>query len=247
VTALAGVLVVVLGFALRLNPLLVVTAAGFAAGLAAGQPLGAVLDTFGRAFVENRYVAAVWLVLPTVGLLERAGLREHARGRVARLRAATPGRVLLAYLALRQVTAALGLTSLGGHAQMVRPLVAPMAEGAAEARLGALGEPERRLVRAHAAAADNVGLFFGEDVFIAIGSILLIKGFLEQNGVRVEPLQVALWAVPTAVAALAVHGARLLLLDRRLARRVPARAPDAAPGAVPNTDAAGAAAGPGAA
>lgn len=212
---LAGILLIVAGFLRRLNPLLVVVGAGLATGLLAGQSLPAVLATLGRAFVENRYVPVVWLVLPTIGLLERAGLRGRARALVARLRGATPGRVLLAYLALRQLTAALGLTSLGGHPQMVRPLVAPMAEGA----LGdGAGEPERALVRAHAAAADNVGVFFGEDVFIAIGSILLIKGVLEQNGVRVEPARVALWAVPTAVAAFLVHGARLLLLDRRLAR-----------------------------
>ena len=223
---LVGVLVIVAGFALRLNPLLVVVSAGLATGLAAGQGPAEVVATLGRAFVENRYVAAVWLVLPVVGVLERAGLREHARAFVGRLRGATAGRVLLAYFALRQATSALGLTSLGGHPQMVRPLVAPMAEGAAERQAGGLGAGERARVRAHAAAADNVGLFFGEDIFIAIGSILLIKGFLEQNGVRVEPARLALWAVPTAVVALVVHGARLLLLDRRLARR--GRAPAAA-------------------
>ncbi len=210
---LVGVLLIVAGFVRRVNPLLVVVVAALATGLAAGQTLRAVLATLGHAFVENRYVAIVWLVVPAIGLLEAAGLKEHARGLVARLRGATPGRVLLAYLALRQLTAALGLTSLGGHPQMVRPMVAPMAEGAAGADAAT-----REGLRAHAAAADNIGLFFGEDVFIAIGSILLIKGVLEQNGVRVEPTHVALWAVPTAVAALVVHGARLLLLDRRLAR-----------------------------
>src|SRR6185369_1086256 len=92
------------------------------------------------------------------------------------------------------------------------------AEAASEARFGPLGEPVRRLIRAHAAAADNIALFFGEDIFIAIASILLIKGFLEQNGVSVEPLQISVWAIPTALAALAVHAVRLVLLDRRLER-----------------------------
>lgn len=217
---LVGVLLIVAGFARRVNPLLVVAAAALATGLAAGQSLRAVLATLGHAFVENRYVAVVWLVVPAIGLLEAAGLKEHARALVARLRGATPGRVLLAYLALRQLTAALGLTSLGGHPQMVRPLLAPMAEGAA----GAVDDATREGLRAHAAAVDNVGLFFGEDVFIAIGSILLIKGVLAGDGVRVEPTHVALWAVPTAVAAFLVHGVRLLLLDRRLARASRARA-----------------------
>jgi uncharacterized membrane protein len=207
---LLGLAVVVAGFARRVNPLLVVAAAALATGLAAGQSPATVLATLGRSFVENRYVALVWLVVPTIGILEQAGLRDRARALVARLRGATPGRVLLAYLALRQLTAALGLTSLGGHPQMVRPLLAPMVEGAAP---GADAAARARL-RAHAAAADNVGLFFGEDVFIAVGSILLIKGVLAGAGVAVEPTRLALWALPVAVAAFAVHGARVLRLDR---------------------------------
>jgi uncharacterized membrane protein len=222
VLTLIGVLVVVVGFVLRLNPLLVVTCAGIATGLAAGLDLLAVIAALGKSFAESRYVAIVWLVVPVIGLLERSGLKERSRELVARIGVATTGRVLLAYFTLRQVTAALGLTSLGGHAQMVRPLVAPMAEGAAEHRLGPLSDATRVRIRANSAAADNIGLFFGEDIFIAIGSILLIRGFLEQNGILVEPIRLAVWAIPTAVAALLIHGTRLLLLDRRLRRAAPA-------------------------
>jgi len=119
---------------------------------------------------------------------------------------------------LRQLSAALGLTSLGGQAQMVRPLIAPMAEAAAENRLGPLPDRLRFLIRAHAAGADNVGAFFGEDIFIAFGSVLLIKGFLQQNGIETQPLRLSVWAIPTALTALVIHGTRLFLLDRRLAR-----------------------------
>ena len=215
---LIGVLVVVVGFAIRLNPLLVVTCAGIATGLAAGMGPRAVVSAFGHSFIENRYVAIVWLVLPVIGLLERAGLKERAQTLIAGVKVATTGRVLLVYLAVRQIAAALGLTSLGGHAQMVRPLLAPMAEGATESRYGALPAATRYLVRAHAAAVDNIGVFFGEDIFVAIGSILLIKGFMEQNGIPLEPTRLAVWAIPTAVAAFVIHGTRLLLLDRRLDR-----------------------------
>ena len=65
---------------------------------------------------------------------------------------------------------------------------------------------------------DNIAVFFGEDIFIAISSILLIKGFLEANGVMVEPLDLSVWAIPTAIVALLIHGMRLLLLDRTLGR-----------------------------
>lgn len=217
---LIGILIVVAGFAARLNPLLVVTVAGLATGLASGLGIVEVVAVFGKAFTESRYVAIVWLVLPVIGLLERAGLKERARTVIAGIPAATTGRVLMIYFALRQVTASLGLISLGGHAQMVRPLVAPMAEGAAENRFGALPARTRFRIRAHSSAVDNVAVFFGEDIFIAIGSILLIKGFLEQNGIAVEPSRLALWAIPTAVAAWVIHNTRLLLLDRSLRREL---------------------------
>ena len=216
---LSGLLVVVVGFAFRVNPLLVVTVAGLVTGLTGGLGILKTLTTLGHAFTESRYVAIVWLVLPVIGLLERAGLKERAREVVTGMQRATTGRVLLAYLALRQVTAALGLVSLGGHPQMVRPLIAPMAEGAAERDVRDIDDATRHLVRAHAAAVDNIGVFFGEDIFIAIGSILLIKGVMEQAGIIVLPTRLALWAIPTAIAAFVIHGARLLLLDRRLAAR----------------------------
>jgi uncharacterized membrane protein len=225
---LIGILIVVVGFALRFNPLLVVTVAGLATGLASGLGPVEVVAAFGKAFVESRYVAIIFIVLPVIGLLERAGLKERARTVIAGIPAATTGRVLMIYFAVRQITAALGLTSLGGHAQMVRPLVAPMAEGAAEHRFGPLTEAARHRIRAHSAGVDNVAMFFGEDIFIAVGSILLIKGFLEGNGIVVQPTQLAVWAVPTAVAALVIHFARLALLDRSLRRELQAAAPAAA-------------------
>jgi uncharacterized membrane protein len=115
--------------------------------------------------------------------------------------------------------AAVGLTSVAGHPQTVRPLVAPIAEAAAERQAGDLDDAEREEIKAWAAATDNIGLFFGEDIFLAIGSILLIKGLLEQYGIDLEPLQLSVWAIPTAIAALLIHGFRLWRLDRRLARR----------------------------
>ncbi|GHC96653.1 5-oxoproline transporter, DUF969 family subunit [Novosphingobium pokkalii] len=216
---LSGIVIIVAGFAMRVHPLLVVTVAAFASAAAAGMAPLAVVALIGKAFVDARFLAVAWLALPAIGLLERAGLREQARAMVQRLRGATAGRVLLGYFVLRQAAAALGLTALGGHVPMVRPIVAPMVEGAAERDAEApLDEDERQRLRAHAAAVDNIALFFGEDVFIAVGSILLIRAILQQEGVTIAPLSVALWAIPTALAALLIHGLRLLRLDRKAAR-----------------------------
>ncbi|MEG3002126.1 MAG: DUF969 family protein, partial [Comamonas sp.] len=135
-------------------------------------------------------------------------------------KSATAGRLLIVYLAARQLTAAIGLTSLGGHPQMVRPLLAPMAEGATESRYGKLSSKVREKLRAMSAATDNVGLFFGEDIFVAFGAIVLMTTFLKEAGIEVEPIHVALWGIPTAICAFVIHAFRLHRLDKTLARDI---------------------------
>jgi uncharacterized membrane protein len=221
---LLGIVLIVLGFALRFNPMVVVPVAAIATGLLAGLDPVQVIAKLGKAFTDSRLIAIPWVVLPVVGLLERYGLQQRAGAVISGFRAATAGRLLILYLLYRQLISAIGLVATAGHAQTVRPLVAPMAVAAAENRNGPLDEETIDEVKAYAAATDNVGVFFGEDIFLAIGSIVLIQQTLEHYGIVRSPLELAFWAIPTAVAAFLVHGARLLLLDRRLARRAADRA-----------------------
>jgi uncharacterized membrane protein len=221
---LLGVAVVVAGFVLRRNPALVVVVAGMVSALCAGMGIGDLLALIGKAFVDNRALLLMALTLPVIGLLEHMGLRERARDWIVGFRGLTLTRFLMSYLGLRQVLSMLGLTNVAGHAQTVRPLVAPMSEAAAERSVGTLDATERERVRALAAATDNIGLFFGEDVFIALGAVLLIQGFYARNGITLEPLAIALWALPTAIAAFAIHSLRVLHFQRRLVRRAAERA-----------------------
>jgi uncharacterized membrane protein len=216
--SLLGIAVVLVGLAARFNPLLVVTLAALVTGVAGGLHPIAVVSALGKAFNDARYISVVFVVLPVIGLLERAGLQVRARALVARLASVTVGGLLTTYLAVRQISAALGLLSLGGHAAMVRPLLSPMAEAADESLHGPPDEARRILIRAHAAAVDNIGAFFGEDIFVALSSVLLIQAVLQQNHIVAAPLRVALWALPTAALAFAIHAARLAMLDRRLRR-----------------------------
>ncbi len=271
--ALLPLAVVVLGFAARQHPARVVLLAMLTAGLVALPSVSAFLELVGTQFLKARYLLVLMFALPVIAILERHGLRALAAQLVRGWKGVRTGRLLLAYLALRQGSAALGLTSLGGHAQMVRPLVAPMAEAAdgdkhgeppstgaqslsgpaAQApvvrigtRLSAyerrssppltqggnnsqslLGENLTQLarngsdrnsseeVRALAAATDNVGLFFGEDLFLAFGAVLLMQAFFAERGIELTPLSIALWGIPTAILAFVIHGARLLWRDRR--------------------------------
>ncbi|MFL6628474.1 MAG: DUF969 domain-containing protein [Vitreoscilla sp.] len=218
---LLGVAVIIAGFVLRFNPMIVVMAAAITTAVIARYDATGTLTAIGAGFLKTRNLTlAIILPLATIGLLERHGLRQHAQAWIQRFRNATTGQLLIVYLAVRELFAAVGLTGLGGHVQMVRPLIAPMAEGAAEARHGTLPDKVRHRLRAMAASADNVGLFFGEDIFVAFGAVVLITTFLHGSGIDVEPLHVALWGIPTAAVAFIVHAWRLHRIDAALAREL---------------------------
>jgi len=219
---LLGIAVIVLGFAARWNPVPVVVAAAIASGLLSGLSIAQLLALLGTSFASSRMLLLFVLTLPAIGLLERAGLREHAQQWIARLHGLTLARLLIGYLLLRQLLSMLGLTGVAGPAQTVRPLLAPMAEAAAEKILPTLDEADRDALRGLAAATDNVGLFFGEDVFIALGAVLLIQAFYAQHGIELTPLSIALWALPVAIVAFAVQSLRIWRHQRRLYRRASA-------------------------
>ena len=222
---LLGVAVIAVGFLLRFNPVLVVVAAAVTSGLLAGMPVAKLLASLGNSFVASRMLLIFVLTLPAIGLLERGGLREHAQRWMARLQGLTLARLLTGYLLLRQVLSMLGLVDVAGPAQTVRPLLAPMSAAAAEKILPELDRDERDKLFAMAAATDNVGRFFGEDIFVALGGVLLIQAFYSQHGIDLTPLSIAMWSAPTAVAAFVIHGLRIHFYQRRLQRKA-ARPPE---------------------
>jgi len=211
---LLGLSMLVAGIALRLHTLAVVLAATLVIGLGSGISWGDLVELLGKLFVDGRFMTLpVILMLPVIGLLERHGLEERAALLLRGTGAATVGRVLWLYQAARGITSMFGL-SLGGHASMVRPVVAPMAEGAARAREGALSPARSREIRAHAAASENVGNFFSDDVFVQVGAVLVIQGVLLSAGVEVSARRIALWGLPVALWVLLVGAWRYRRLTR---------------------------------
>ena len=211
---LVGVLIVIVGLLMRFNTLLVVLVAGFATGLVAGMSPADILATIGKAFVTNRYMSLLILVLPVIGILERYGMREKAEDAIRAMKMLTAGRVMFVYQLFRQVTVGLGLL-LGGHPSFIRPIIAPMTEAAAR-REGVADEKWIDRVRAMSASSDNYGNFFGQLLFPAAGGLLLIKGTLDAAGYPVDLMTMAKYAIPTAIAAAAIAFIRFMIFDRKI-------------------------------
>ena len=69
---LLGVAVIILGFALRAHPVLVVIAACAVTGFAASMDVAHLLATLGAAFIKTRNLPLILLLpLAAIGLLER--------------------------------------------------------------------------------------------------------------------------------------------------------------------------------
>src|SRR5918911_4737121 len=153
---LSGIVIVVVGLALRLRTTLVVVTAALVTGLIAGLPLftnaglladvplltrpvvegnapEGIINMLGRAFADFRYVTLFIITLPAIGLAERFGLQEQAAAFIRRIRAATVGRLQVVYQLFRVLIGLLGIR-INGHPVFVRPLIYPMSVGALEAK-----------------------------------------------------------------------------------------------------------------
>jgi uncharacterized membrane protein len=235
---LIGLVVVVAGIALGLRVAIVVVAAGIATGLAAGMPLidrggtPGIISLLGQAFADNRLITLFVLSLPAVGLAERYGLQERAGALIARVRAATVGRLQLVYQLFRVAVAALGIRLGSGHVTFSRPLIIPMSLGAAciDAPLvrptaDAL-DPAVERIKAASGASENYGNFFGQNLFFASAGVVLIVQGLKDNGFDADPVRISLYSIPVVIASIMVGAVQYLLLDRWL-RRARAKKDDA--------------------
>lgn len=212
---LIGVVIITVGLAFKLNTLLVILAAGVVTGLVADLPVKEILSLLGQSFTQNRYMSLFILILPMIGILERYGLRQRAEQIIQSMKKASVTKILASYLVLRKVTNAMGL-NIGGHPAMVRPLIAPMTEAAAEKALPDLPKSKSQSIRALSAASENFGNFFSQLLFIGSGGILLIKGVMNDNNFDVKLETMALWALPTALASFIVFVIFTKIVSSRL-------------------------------
>ena len=214
---LIGVLIVVIGFAIKFDTIATVVIAGVVTGLVAQMPVMDILDTLGKSFISNRTATLFVLTLPCIGICERYGLKEKAIDFIRGIKNATTGRVILIYQAIRTLAAAFSVR-LGGHPQFVRPVVVPMAEGAAVAKYGEISDEVSDTIRGASAAAENYGNFYAQNCFMGASGTLLIVSTLVEQGFDVTALQIATWSIPIAVISVVVGAARAFMLDKKLAK-----------------------------
>lgn len=210
---LLGIVIIVVGFALKWDTTAVVVIAAIVTGLFAGMSVPDLLHTLGQSFLDNRMVSLFFLTLPMIGLVESHGLKQVAVEAIQKLKRLTPGRILNLYVIIRALANVFGI-SLSGQVQFVRPLIQPMVQAAA-GQHRQLTPVEVDLTKGRSAAVDNLGNFFAQNLFVASGGVLLIASTMKSLGKPVSAMSIVIASIPVAITMLVVTIIYNTLFDRR--------------------------------
>ena len=215
---LLGIVIVIVGFVMKMDSILIIMAAAVVTALVSGIDLVTLLETLGSSFVSNRSMCTFVIVVLVTGTLERNGLKQAASDLMTKFKNATAGVVIGIYGVFRLFFAAFNI-SFGGAAGFIRPIVMPMASAAVE-RDGKPIDPDHlEQLKGMAAGMDNVAWFFGQVLFVGTSGMLLVQSTLADLGYQVELLDLMMVQIPVAITAVAVAIVYYYLKDRQLMKR----------------------------
>lgn len=177
---LIGIVIILIGFTLKLDTTAMLILAAISTALAAGMDIVAAIEILGKNFVSSRQVTIFLLPLPMIAIVERYGLKEAAARLIRKLKGLTAPVFLFCYYIIRAIAVAISIP-FGGHAQVVRPLVYPMAE-AAMAKDGELSEEDVEKIKGRSAAMENTANFFSQNMMLGSSGVLLISKTLQELG-----------------------------------------------------------------
>lgn len=212
---LIGIVIIVLGFALKFDVLATVLLAGLVTGIVAGMDIPHILSILGESFVSNRLMSIFLIIFPVIAIIERYGLKERAAYLIGKIKNASAGKVLAIYMLVRTAASAFNVR-IGGHVQIVRPLILPMSEAAAKvSKQSDLSENEVEELKGHAAAVENFGNFFAQNCFAAASGVVLIQGTLSMYKEVTLP-SIAMASIPVMVITVAFTFVQVFLFDRKV-------------------------------
>lgn len=216
--SLLGVLIVIIGFALKLNSILIVMVALIVTALTGGLGIEGMLETLGTSFVNNRGMAIFIIIMLATGTLERNGLKESAASLIKRFKKVSAGMIIDIYGVFRMIFAAFNV-SFGGVAGFVRPIIMPMALGTVESKGLEIDPQHEEELKGMSSAMENICWFFGQVLFVGGAGALLVQSTLKGLGYEVTLGQLALVEVPVAVVALIVASIYFYLREKKLAKK----------------------------
>lgn len=216
---LLGVLIVIAGFALKLDSILIILLALVTTGIVGNLGISGFLETVGTNFVSNRSMSIFIMVLLITGVLERNGLREAAANLIKKVKGASAGKVITAYGVMRGFFGAFNV-NFGGVSGFVRPVILPMAEAAVKNEgYEEVKEDYLEDIKGMASAMENVIWFFFQVLFVGGSGGILVQNTLESLGYEVDLIELAAVEIPIAIVAFFVVSIVTLITDKKLKKK----------------------------
>ena len=215
---LLGILIVIIGFAMKLDSILIIMVAAVVTAIVGGMDIPTFLETLGNSFVSNRSMCIFIIFMVVTGTLERNGLKQAAAALMGKFKNASAGIVLGIYGVFRVIFAAFNV-GFGGVAGFVRPIVMPMATAAVEKEGVKISEDHLEELKGMAAGMENVTWFFGQVLFVGGSGMLLVQGTLKDLGYSVELIDLAKVQIPIAICATLVAIIYYYLKNKKLTKQ----------------------------
>ena len=119
---------------------------------------------------------------------------------------------------IRWIAAAFSLR-LGGHVQFIRPLILPMAEGAARKKVD-LTEVRLDELKGLAGAVENYGNFYGQNIFPLASGVLLMQTTLKDAGYPLDTADIAKWSIFAGVSMLIIALIQCAVFEMKLRKDI---------------------------
>jgi len=215
---LLGILIIIVGFTLKMDSILIILLAAVVTAFTGGLGLSGMLMILGESFVQNRSMAVFILIMLVTGTLERNGLKESAARLIGKIKNASAGAVIGAYGIMRSVFAAFNI-SFGGVAGFVRPIIMPMISGTIEAKDKEINEDYLEELKGMSSGMENIAWFFCQVLFVGGPGALLVQATLQSLGYKVSLLDLSKVEIPVAIFAVVVAVVYYYLKDKRLFKK----------------------------
>ena len=214
---LLGILIVIVGFLLKMDSILIVMASAVVTGLVSGMDPITLLSVLGSSFISNRSMCVFVLIMLVTGTLERNGLKQAAAQFMSKFKNATAGMVIGIYGVFRMIFAAFNV-NFGGVAGFVRPIVMPMAIAAAKRKNENISDDYIDNLKGMASGMENVAWFFGQVLFVGTPGMLLVQSTLADLGYDVTLKDLMMVQIPVALIALVVSILYFCIKDWRMVK-----------------------------
>lgn len=215
---LLGILVVIVGFALKKDSILIILVASIVTAVVSGLGFTEFLKIFGSSFVANRSMAIFILILLVTGTLERNGLKQASSKLISKVKGASPGMVIGLYGIMRGIFAAFNV-GFGGVAGFVKPIIMPMATGAVETKEHKINENHLDQIKGMASGMENVAWFYCNVLFVGSAGGLLVQSTLASLGYNVELIDLVKVEIPVAIFAIVFTIVYYFLKDKKLRKK----------------------------